>query len=81
MMTGTYIGPKEALRGKTALLRCHSTYSNHVLAQFDDMELTHPDTGVRLGFDWHIFPIHHFETAQQEFLYEFTEKESQENRW
>lgn len=50
---GTYAGPVEALRGKTALIRPAQMVSL-VLIQADDTELWHE--GERLGFGWHLFP-------------------------
>lgn len=73
MMSGTYIGHIEHLKGKTALLRVatHAT----VVAQFDDRSLRRDtpepfdyDPPVvtalptdALGFGWHAFPQRDFE--------------------
>lgn len=44
---GVYVGPRQELRGKTAII-CNCTAST-VACQFDD-------TATGLGFGWHEFP-------------------------
>lgn len=51
-----YNGPIEELHFKTTLAR--DGKNGMVLCQFDDTELD--IEGVRLGFNWHEFPAHHF---------------------
>ncbi len=65
MDQGEYSGPLEALRGRRALVRPDDTYElpleqRTLQAQFNDQDLRHPETGARLGFDWHTFPAAHF---------------------
>lgn len=78
MMRGTYIGPIEHLKGKTALL--HVATHATVVAQFDDRSLRRGtpepfdyDPPVvtalpedALGFGWHTFQWAHFSIQEDE---------------
>lgn len=57
-LAGIYIGPIEALRGQHALLRQEEP--DFLLAQFDDMNLSHPETGEELWHHWHKFRLEEF---------------------
>ena len=72
-----YIGDLKKLHGKRAAIQFNECFgeTDHVLpeqdtvkAQFDDMTLLHPETGVQLGFGWHEFKRDDFavDTAFQE---------------
>ena len=54
MLKGTYVGQREELRGKTALVKLGNR--GEVEAQFDDVE-----TG--LGHEWHKFNVKEFEVV------------------
>lgn len=80
MTSGTYIGPIEHLKGKTALLRVAT--HDYVVAQFDDRSLRR-DTSEpfdfdppvvtalpadALGFGWHAFPQRDFQISMRDAL-------------
>lgn len=55
-----YCGPLLALRGQRALVQPDETYGlpleqRTLKAQFNNTKLRHPETGVRLAYDWHTF--------------------------
>src|SRR5262245_31625726 len=54
-----YIGPVPRLKGKTALVMEVASNRNIVVAQFDEVGLTHD--GENLSYGWHDFPREHFE--------------------
>jgi hypothetical protein len=78
-MHGTYIGPLEHLRGKSALLR-KPPEESYILAQFDECNLTRekahepperfdgPWPADSLGFGWHVFPRSHFNSLPADRL-------------
>lgn len=55
MLSGTYIGPVKALKGKTALLKVHKRWA---FAQFDEFHLWH--LGQWLSHGWHKFQKKHW---------------------
>lgn len=79
-MRGTYIGPIEHLKGKTALLQHDPAHQFFVRVQFDDRSLRR-DTAEpfdydppvvttlpadALGFGWHAFQWQHFSVLEDE---------------
>lgn len=65
MLSRKYVGPVEYLRGQVAMV-IGAGHADKVRAQFNDMELEHPDTCVLLGFGWHLFTRSDFEEIVEE---------------
>lgn len=74
MKHGTYVGPIDCLRGKTATMR-YSPDGDSVLAQFDERELVAPAEALglpregvpdaRVGCSWYVFQSNHFEVLPE----------------
>lgn len=65
MDTGEYCGPLKELIGQRALILPDETYSNPLetrtlKAQFNKIDLQHPETGILLCYGWHTFPASDF---------------------
>lgn len=60
MARGTYYGPIEKLRGKTALVRTQKDDKENYLAQFDDLSL-----GNEWTHGWKAFPHFTFKLAEE----------------
>lgn len=71
MMHGTYVGPREHLRGNAALLLRDG--ADYLLAQFDDRNLALEEENTpaqsaaqSLGFGWHRFDVGNFNITRSE---------------